>query len=359
MFIQKSYGLDIIRILANLVVIIVHLIISFADDFNYTNYAIIIGVVSVEVFFCLSGYLVCKQGIYIVSSKNNYNKNTIIFILRRILRTWPAYFFALLSYIFFYRYFEDQVVFYLFFLQNLFYPMVSSSFFPVSWSICVEELFYLTFPFLLCFLVYFFKKTQITIFNNNLLIIFSCFLIILIVFFSRINLTYENWGNELRRVSFFRIDAIAFGGLGFFIIQKYFNFKHINLLFLLLLVSSLIILVNFFKYYIDNGNFYNTLISNNFIFYFIYIFCISLIFLFDKIIVIKKTITKNIISEIANWTYPLYLMHLLIIDLIKKINIENLFVNIFLIILLNILLAYVIRKYIELPFLKIRPKYCS
>ena len=359
MFVQKSYGLDIIRILANLIVIIVHLIISFADNFNYTDYAIIIGVVSVEVFFCLSGYLVCKQGMYIVNSKKNYSKNTIIFILRRILRTWPAYFFALLSYVFFYRYFENEIFFYLFFLQNLFYPMVSNSFFPISWSICVEEIFYFTFPILLCLLVYFFKKTQITFFKKDLLILFSCFFIIIIVFFSRFNLSYENWGNELRRVSFFRIDAIAFGGLSYLIIRKYFNLKHINLLFLLVVIISLIILANFFKFYIDNGNFYNTLVSNNFIFYFIYIFCISLIFLFDKLIVIKRRITKNIISEIANWTYPLYLMHLLVIDLIKKINIENLFVNIFLIILLNILFAYVIRKYIELPFLKIRPKYFS
>ena len=85
-------------------------------------------------------------------------KNTCIFISRRVLRTWPTYFFALLCYAFFYNYFEKEIIYYLFFIQNFFYPMVSSSFFAVSWSICVEELFYIIFPILLCLTIIIYKK---------------------------------------------------------------------------------------------------------------------------------------------------------------------------------------------------------
>ena len=106
-------------------------------------------------------------------------KNTFVFIKRRVFRTWPAYFFALISYIFFYRYFENELIFYFFFLQNLFYPMVSNTFFSVSWSICVEELFYIIFPTVLCAITIILRTKQI---QPKLLIIFTCLIIILVVF---------------------------------------------------------------------------------------------------------------------------------------------------------------------------------
>ena len=50
-------------------------------------------------------------------------------------------------------------------------------------------------------------------------------------------------------------------------------------------------------------------------------------------------------------------MHILIIDLIKSLNLDNLFLNIVVIIIINFSCAYFIRKYIELPFIKIRPNF--
>ena len=66
---QKSYGLDIIRIIAALLVFVPHLILSFSNNISYTNIAYIISTIGVELFFCLSGYLICKQGLFIANSK--------------------------------------------------------------------------------------------------------------------------------------------------------------------------------------------------------------------------------------------------------------------------------------------------
>ena len=356
MNIQKSCGLDIIRIIAAFLVFIPHLILNFSNNFNYTNIAYIISSIGVELFFCLSGYLICHQGLYIINSKKYFFKNTFIFIKRRVLRTWPAYFFALISYIFFYRYFENELIFYFFFLQNLYYPMVSNTFFSVSWSICVEELFYIIFPTLLCSIAFILKRKQI---QPILLIIFACLIIILVIFLSRMNFSYNDWGSEMRRVSFFRLDAIAFGGISYFFFQKYINYKYLKLLVILLGTISLIFVYHYFLSYLENKSFENLIVSSNLIFYYIYLFCISVIFLLDRTIKVTNIFAKNIISEIANWAYPIYLMHILIIDLIKSLNINCLLINILLILFINFFTAYIIRKYLELPFIKIRPKYLS
>tara|TARA_E500000178_G_scaffold182938_1_gene181425 strand:- start:2334 stop:3404 length:1071 start_codon:yes stop_codon:yes gene_type:complete len=356
MNVQKNYGLDIARIIAAFLVFIPHLILNFSNNLAYTNIAYAISTIGVELFFCLSGYLICRQGLYIATSKNFFLKNTIVFIKRRVLRTWPAYFFALISYIFFYRYLENELIFYFFFLQNLFYPMVSNTFFSVSWSICVEELFYIIFPALLCAIAFMLRKIKI---QPKLLIIFTCLIIILVIFLTRINLNYNDWGSEVRRVSFLRLDAIAFGGLSYFLFQRHANLKYLKLLVLSLGICSMILIYHYFVFYLENNSFESFIVSSNLIFYYIYLFCISVIFLLDRTIKVTNIFSKNTISELANWAYPIYLMHILIIDLIKSLNINSLLINILLILIINFFTAHIIRKYLELTFIKIRPKYLS
>ena len=172
------------------------------------------------------------------------------------------------------------------------------------------------------------------------------------------NFSYNDWGSEMRRVSFFRLDAIAFGGISYFFFQKYINYKYLKLLVILLGTISLIFVYYYFVLYLENKSFEN-LIFLNLIFYYLYLFCISVIFLLDRTIKVTNIFSKNIISELANWAYPLYLMHILIIDLIKSLNINSLLINILLILFINFFTAHIIRKYLELPFIKIRPKYLT
>ena len=71
----------------------------------------------------------------------------------------------------------------------------------------------------------------------------------------------------------------------------------------------------------------------------------------------SKKIAQYGITELAYWAYPLYLMHTLIIDLTKKIAVNNMVLNIIIIIAINFLIAYLIRKYVEQPFIRVRPKF--
>ncbi len=354
---KKSYGLDIIRVISALLVFIPHIIINLSYNLKLVNFFYIVSVVGVELFFCLSGYLICKQGISILVNKEKKIKNSLVFVVRRLLRTWPAYFFALLSYTIFYKFFEKELIFYFFFIQNLFYPIVSNSFFSVSWSITVEELFYFIFPILLCLVAFFQSKITSKHIKSEYLIIISCFVIIIIIYLLRLDLNFSNWGSEVRRVALLRIDAIAFGGLGYFFIHYLKKNRYIDLL-LLVLAFILISLIYYnLTIYSLRSSFLDQKIANNYIFYLIYIFSICLVGLSDRTFRLKSNRTKKIISELANWSYPLYLMHIIIIDFVKNININNLMISAFIIIIINFLCAYLIRKYIELPFLRIRPNY--
>ena len=355
--IKKSYGLDFIRVIASLLVFIPHIIINFSNNLVIVNNAYLTSIIGVEIFFCLSGYLICRQGMFIVNSKKNYIKNTLIFIIRRILRTWPTYFFALLCYAIFYKFFEKQIAYYLFFIQNLFYPMVSDTFFAVSWSICVEELFYFIFPILLALIIFFNKKIIRKSTSSNILIIMTCLLIIIITYIIRNHLIYDDWGPEVRRVAFLRLDAIAFGGLGYFFLYFLNRYKYLNITLIIISFVSITVSYYYLKKYIIESDFQTSNFLNNYIFYYFYIFSICIINLSDKLVKISKKYLRNILSELAYWSYPLYLMHILIIDLIKSLQLDNLLLNIVIIIIINFLCAFFIRKYIELPFIKIRPNF--
>lgn len=119
---------------------------------NFTNFSaellgyFKLGSYGVDLFFVLSGWLI--GGLYWRERKEFGNVQIFRFWCRRWLRTLPPYFvillFAYLS-VYFYRA-EKFDLRYLFFLQNYSEEM---PFFLVSWSLAVEEHFYLLLPIVL------------------------------------------------------------------------------------------------------------------------------------------------------------------------------------------------------------------
>jgi peptidoglycan/LPS O-acetylase OafA/YrhL len=141
-------GLDLLRGLAAYLVVTSHCAPALAvalgqGSIVYTSFFAMAGV---ELFFALSGFLI--GGILIDLPPTRANLR--IFLVRRWLRTLPVYYLVLLVYLAFPRVFHqappEEAWRYFLFLQNL---TSAPKFFGVSWSLAIEEWFYVLLPVLL------------------------------------------------------------------------------------------------------------------------------------------------------------------------------------------------------------------
>lgn len=140
---SRSKGLDCARALAISLVLISHFIHRWA----------FLGEMGVELFFSLSGFLI--GGILFRALGNNEDwgwEQAMNFWKRRWWRTLPNYLLFFLVWLLFHAWHGglpgwDRIWLYLIFCQNLLFE--NSFFYGVSWSLCVEEWFYLVFPLLL------------------------------------------------------------------------------------------------------------------------------------------------------------------------------------------------------------------
>ncbi|MCF2519149.1 acyltransferase [Dyadobacter sp. CY351] len=137
---KRIANLDLFRFLAIALVIYYHIGERFTLDKS-----VAIGKYGVEMFFVLSGFLITN-----IYYKKSVGENLVRFWLQRFLRTYPPYLAALvISYaaVFLGRGQAFDPGF-LFFFQN-FYQVIP--FFKISWSLCIEEHFYLVFPLVVLF----------------------------------------------------------------------------------------------------------------------------------------------------------------------------------------------------------------
>ena len=189
---NRNFGLDVVRAIAILLVIAAHLIVWGIAEMNPNAdwihrlgwFSQITGVVGVELFFVLSGFLVGKIALT--------REGTLFhFYMRRWLRTFPAYAVMLLILLLL-KGLPESFWRYVFFLQP---PL--QDFFSVSWSLCVEEWFYLLLPLFLFIPRRYFLHSTITV------------LIALFALRMYSGLEYET----LRRATFLRLDALLIGVL--------------------------------------------------------------------------------------------------------------------------------------------------
>jgi len=152
MEVKKDYRPDIdgLRALAVISVILFHMDNSFLPG----------GFIGVDIFFVISGYLITK---HLVENKINNNHSLRIFYFKRIKRILPALFFMIFvtlifSYFTFSPYYLDDTAKQsfsallsfsnIYFYFNSDYFDISSTFRPLlhTWSLGVEEQFYLFWP---------------------------------------------------------------------------------------------------------------------------------------------------------------------------------------------------------------------
>lgn len=142
---NRVYGLDLMRSVAMLCVIVTH---SGYGSLFGTRY----GIVAVESFFVVSGFLI--GGILLRDFKDESTiSNVTHFWKKRWFRTLPLYYAVLLlKFIFVDPSIGANILYYFTFLQSNFYGI---QYLNVSWTLVVEEWFYLLMPL---FFVVFFRK---------------------------------------------------------------------------------------------------------------------------------------------------------------------------------------------------------
>ena len=289
--------IDGLRSIAVLGVLIYHVEFFLNDQKIFSG-----GFFGVDIFFVISGYLISKLIINELSIENKFNFRKFYF--RRAKRILPAlYLMIFVSFIFGWFYLTPKsfleysnsitssVFFfsnYFFFFQGLEYNSESSFLKPLlhTWSLSVEEQFYIFFPVLLI-LSYKFKKSLYLILS--LVIIFF-----LISFLTSIYNTSFSFYSSTSR--FWELLA---GTLVVFIEKKEIKFSFNKKL------SNLGIILIFLSYLLLDNQIlhpsYFTLLP-------VIGTCLIILFI-NKDQFIYKILTSSIFTKIGLWSYSLYLWH--------------------------------------------------
>ena len=191
---ERLIGLDLARALAILSVVIGH-----------SGWPLPLGV---DLFFALSGFLIGSLLLDIIDRDPSL-RSWFIFLVRRWMRTLPLYVLWVVVLFMLVPPTHDlglHALKYLTFTQNFAWPMPRLNWFGVSWSLAVEEWFYLLFSAILIALAAWTRRWAVLI---------ACGVFIAVPLFLRtaIGAIDGTWDAQFRKIVVFRLDAIAYGVL--------------------------------------------------------------------------------------------------------------------------------------------------
>lgn len=348
---NRIFGFDLLRSIAILIVVLLH---SSFLIVNYVNFPFIPLINGVDLFFVLSGYLIGTIIIKMIEKDGKFTFTSVLhFLKRRWFRTLPNYFlFLFVNIILIYfglipGYLNKYLITYFVFFQNLYkhYDFL----FWESWSLCVEEWFYLLFSGVLWL---FFRLIKFHIKPKHLVLsVILCFLFLPL--FYRILYANPSLDFDLytRKLVLTRLDTIGFGFLGAYIHWNcaFFWKKTRNYFFII----GIVLLTFLIKADIKNIYFLQT-------FYFSFI-GLSILFILPKLESLKvEVIPLKPFKFLSKISYSMYLLHLPLLHVLSKIcpisNKEE-SLKVYLIFwVLNILLSYIIYKIYELPIMNLRDR---
>ncbi len=307
---DRNIGLDLFRVVAVSIVVVGHYFEHFSNLY-FTNVLLD----GVEMFFVLSGFLI--GNIFLnaeINSKNEFLSFSKKFYIRRWFRTLPNYYlFLFVNILFVYFGIYDGIInfnasAYFVFLQNFSKPL--DLFFWESWSLAVEEWFYLLLPAILVSVVVIFKSK----FQNAYLytfLILMIFPLLYRIFTYNSNADQSTYYLYFRKLVLTRLDSIAYG-LGAALVIKFYEesvYKGRFVLFTIGIIGLIVLKI----YVIDWNSFFKQTIALSFE----SLFTVMLLPLF-YFANIKQKILKAPIVFIAIISYSMYLVHLPVIYLIKK-----------------------------------------
>lgn len=365
-------GLNGLRFFAAVAVMVTHIeLIKGQMPFNYlyesSKLVFELGGLGVVFFFVLSGFLITY--LLLSEKRKTGTINVKFFYIRRILRIWPLYFFVVILGFFVLPkfHFMDVPYFFLpefagqFSILNflLFVFMLPNLAFAVfrplphigqTWSIGVEEQFYLIWPWVV-------KK------SGNILKTLLSIIVFMVAFKVIISLIYKLDPNnqDLKAlkdvVAMFKIESMAIGGIGAWMVfeKKYFN-KFLSNYWLLGSFCGVAFLIYFTPEIIQDGIF----------------IVYSVLFL---IIILNVSLNQNsflklenkIFVFLGNISYGMYMYHMMVvaavIGFLKYIEfpVSNSLLSQFIVysgsILFTILISSLSYTLFEARFLKLKNKF--
>ncbi len=357
----KLPHLNAVRCFAALMVIMGHtayLISSWGFPINHNLWGVLAGH-GVDVFFALSGFLIT----YLLLQEKEINGKIYIkdFYVRRIFRIWPLYYFVvltsfLISYIsvnFFIC--EANLNSYLFTLLML--PTISKAFYLNSfsmstlWSIGVEELFYLIFPFI-------FDKISRTRLSTLIGIILFYVIGKVLLIYGIVKLSHINSTPWLNLLSMLRFECLFCGVICAFIVHRrqdlvqFINSSFISKVILTIFILFLSISIFDVNIYIHPGidPILKTVINP-----FVISFLTGLILIIITQHPLISAIQENsVLFFLGQISYGTYIYHTFIITILfstfpKSTNGILIFCSIY---LSTLLIAWISYRYFEYPILK-------
>jgi peptidoglycan/LPS O-acetylase OafA/YrhL len=209
---SRIASLDLLRGLAAYAVAIPHYLILNSTDYPVAE---AISILAVECFFVLSGFVLAPQ--LMLVGKSREVRTLRIFLIRRWMRTVPPYMCALAAIsLAAGQLLTTDFLRYLFYVQNLQAPNNFKDYFPIAWSLSVEEWFYVSFS-LLIFVATRFRRNPSERFAVGLALVF----ILAVAAARSIFGDFANWDESVRRVVIFRLDTIAVGFVLYFFVRDF------------------------------------------------------------------------------------------------------------------------------------------
>jgi peptidoglycan/LPS O-acetylase OafA/YrhL len=347
---SRIFGLDFLRVVAVFAVM-------YAHAGNSTIYGIKYGYIAIESFFVMSGFLIGEM--LIKEFRNGFTFSDLkIFWVKRWYRTLPLYYAVLfLKFIFFNS--EEigwNVLYYVFFLQNNFYGI---QFFAVSWTLVLEEWFYMIMPLL----IYFFFRSGIEykkFMNFVLIVIIGSITMRLLYGYFRTDFYDAVNGNFVLRFDAF-IVGVGLAAIKVFNFDNYIKLANVKYF----LFGIFLIIISQLFYYNKLGVDASELlgagaIATRFIvmdiavFFMLPFLCVSPIF--------STNSEKNTFVKVLTWfsllSYPMYLIHMEVQIHLPTYLPQIYFGGDFMRFLINtsvtVILSYIIYELIHEPMIKLR-----
>jgi peptidoglycan/LPS O-acetylase OafA/YrhL len=208
---HRIASLDLVRGAAAFAVAIPHYFVLNSSDWPTAN---TLSILAVEVFFVLSGFVLAPQILF--CCRDGRPVNLGVFLSRRWMRTIPPFLVALVAI----SLLTDQLPTsdfwrYAFYVQNAVSQHNMHDYYPVAWSLSVEEWFYVIFPALILCCSRIFRRSDI----KFAAVVAAAFIIGITIARTTFG-ELPAWDAQVRRIVLFRIDSIAYGFLLYLLLAQ-------------------------------------------------------------------------------------------------------------------------------------------